>query len=206
MEGDQRIQRLSGFYFHIFNLTLFFVTFLKVLKETDLDFLSPSFVYISHFCVSYILGIDFLFTVKVHKYGSIFSCLRDISKKCQQIVSINQFPNDTLDVEGLRLTPAIWDCMLTVQAVCTCDCVIVFPAGYWGWYSHRLCAPVPSHVVLSRLPKPSSCEQQLSATWLSQHGPRQVKLFSLTVLSCPPANDIICFLLCLVPFICQLFC
>nr|XP_046258422.1 RAC-gamma serine/threonine-protein kinase isoform X3 [Scatophagus argus]XP_046258423.1 RAC-gamma serine/threonine-protein kinase isoform X3 [Scatophagus argus] len=54
------------------------------------------------------------------------------------------------------------------------------PAGYLGWYSHRLCVPVPSHLVLTRLPKPPSRKQHLAATWLPQQGPGQDKTFSLT--------------------------
>lgn len=57
--------------------------------------------------------------------------------------------------------------------------VCVFPAVYLGWYSHGLCVPVPSHLVLSVLPKTSSREQHLAATWLPQQGPGQDKTFSL---------------------------
>lgn len=63
----------------------------------------------------------------------------------QDCVSINQFPNDdTLEIEGLCLTPTICECMFTVRCVCVC-----VPCWVFGLVQPQaVCAhPVPSSLV-----------------------------------------------------------
>lgn len=152
MEQDQRkhmgsIFSLFSHIFCVWHISLWLCFLLKVLKGMDLGFFPCICMCLFLFClyVVYVWQYDFSFfffncSCKCYINIAAYSVIRH-----QDCVSINQFPNDdTLEIEGLCLTPTICECMFTVRCVCVC-----VPCWVFGLVQPQaVCAhPVPSSLV-----------------------------------------------------------